>query len=107
MIPIPWRYVDAELQSIQTASIPQLSQDVAFAVQPGRPLNRIVGSGRRPKAESIMVLGGDDDPLHPCLFCDPGPLPAVQLRRQKNCRLSATLAPFMVGKRVHTEMDEG
>jgi hypothetical protein len=41
------------------------------------------GVGRRPQAESIMVLGREDDAFHTGIPGHPRPLPAIQGRRVK------------------------
>ena len=53
------------------------------------------------------MFGGDDGPLHACLFYDPGPLAAVQFGGIEDIWIFVSVSPLDVGEGVGAEMDEG
>jgi hypothetical protein len=55
----------------------------------------VLGQLRRPQAEAVVVLGGQDDPAHARLARDARPLAAVELRRREGRFGLLARAPFL------------
>ena len=59
-----------------------------------------------PEAESVVVLGGEDDPAETRILGDSRPLVAVQVRGLEKVFRFRSLAPFKAGECVGAEVDE-
>ena len=59
-----------------------------------------------PEAESVMVLGGDDDSLESGELGSPHPLPAVKGIRSEHVLRLCPVTPFLPRKGIGSEMDE-
>jgi len=70
-------------------------------------LHAVSGALRRPEAEAVVVLGGDDDAFYAGLFGNPHPLPAIQLSGVENFGAFRAVPPFQVGEGVDVEVYEG
>ena len=67
----------------------------------------MAGISRRPKIESVMMFGRDHDSFHAGFFDDTGPLPAVQGGGIEYIGQLVSVAPFLIGECIRSEMDEG
>ncbi len=69
-------------------------------------LHRVIGVGAWPEAETIVVFGGEDQPLHACLGGHTGDLSGIERCRREELRRLVAIAPLFVGEGVHREVDE-
>jgi len=69
-------------------------------------LHRVFRVLARPQAEAIVVLGGQDQPLHASLFGDSRPLVGIQLSRIEQLGRFVAVAPFAIGERVQRKVDK-
>ena len=106
MVAIPRRQVDAELQSHLAARAREVADDVSAAVLPGTALDRVIGKTARPEREPVMMLRGEDQPLHPGIARHRRPLPRIERRRIEGGLRFVAVAPLLVGERVDREVDE-
>ena len=106
MIAIPRREVDGKRQSFFATGISQLAHHIALAVLPRRVLHGIVRISRGPHAKPAMMLGGEDDATHTCLFTDTRPLPTVKILRVKQLGIFIAEAPLLICIGVQRVMDE-
>ena len=53
-----------------------------------------------------MVLGGEDDALHACLFADTRPLATIKVARVEQLRVFIAEAPFLISIGVQRVVDE-
>ena len=106
MVAVPGREIDCKLQSFLAASLGQFLHHIALTVLPRRVLHRILCISRWPHAETAMVLGGEDNALHSCLFANPRPLPAVETRRIEQLRVLVSVTPFLICVSVQRVMYE-
>ena len=107
LVAVPGREIDPEAHPGFAAGRGDFAHDVALPVPPGAALDGVVGQGRRPEAEPVVVLGRDDERLHPGVLDHPDPLPGVEGGRVEELGILRPLAPFAVGEGVHPEMGEG
>ena len=107
MVSVPWREVDGKGEALLATGLCQLAHHVALALFPGGVLHRVVGIRGRPHAEAAVVLGGEDDATHACLFADTSPLATVEVGGIEQLRVFIAEAPFLIGIRVQRVMDEG
>ena len=54
-----------------------------------------------------MMLGGEDDTLHACLFADTCPLATVKVAWVEQLRVFIAEAPFLIGIGVQRVVDKG
>ena len=71
MVPVNQRVVEADPQSLGPERIHDFAQQIASGRRIG---NLVIGIFRIPQTESLMVLGGDDEVLHPRFTRRLGPL---------------------------------
>ncbi len=91
---------------IAIACFSQLTQHVSFTIFPGALLYRVIAEAAGPEAETIVMLGSDDDALCAGIPRNLCPLPAIQRRRIEYRRVFRALAPFHIRKCIWTEMHE-
>ena len=106
-IAIPGGEIEAEEQAVLAAGLAQLAYQVAFAVLPRAVFDGIVGGLRGPEAEAIVVLGGEDDPLHPSTLEGGDPLLGVESLGSEGLRGGITVAPLEVVESIEPEVHEG
>ena len=106
VVAVPGRKINAELQSLPTASGGNLFHHVAFAAAPRAVLHGMLGVSAGPKTEPIVVLGGQDQIPEPGLPRDMRPLTRIQLARIKQPGSFRAVAPLPVRECVHAEMQE-
>ena len=106
VVPVPWRYVDAEFKIIFTAGLRQLLQDVTLSILPWTLGHGVAADRVRPKAETVMMLGCDDDSLHAGSFGYRCPLAAIKSGRIEDLGFFLAGAPFRTCKGVRSEVHE-
>ncbi len=107
LMAVPRRNVDAEGQPGLAAGPRHFRHHVSVPVLPRAALHAVGGGGGRPQAEPVVVLGGQDEELHPGSLEDLHPLARVEVGRVEECRRFLAVAPFPIGEGVHAEMREG
>ena len=60
--------------------------------------------GRGPKHKAIVVLGRDDQSLHPRFLGYTRPLPRIKCSRSKLAGLLIPKTPLPIGEAIHVEM---
>ena len=106
MVAVPRGEVHGEFKPLLAAGIGQLADHIALPVLPGGVFHAVFGIGRRPHAEPAMMLGGEDDALHPRLLAHPRPLTAIQVRWIEQRRILVPEPPLLIRVRVQRIMDE-
>jgi hypothetical protein len=105
-IAIPRREIHAELQTVLAARCGKLRDDIAVAALPGTVLHGVFCVGARPQAEAVVMLRGEDETLHAGVVRDARPLPRIERVGVERALVFAPVAPFLVGERVHAEVQE-
>ena len=106
LMAVPGRQVDTEFESVFLAGCRQFTHDIALAVLVGSIAYAVVGVFGRPEAETVVVLGRDDDALHAGISQCLGPLLAVKPRRVETLERCIAVSPLPVAESVGTEMDK-
>jgi len=106
MVAIPRRQVEPGLESRRPAGIGELADDVAPASPERARCDRVRRGGRRPEAEAVVMLGGEDHGPEACRLGRARPLPRVEAGRGKDRRVFLAVAPFTVGEGVDAEVQE-
>ena len=106
VVAIPWRKIDAELESCFATRVAEFAQDVALAILPRARSHGVGAERRRPVAEAVVVLRGDDDSLHSRVLHDTDPLARVELGRVEHRRRIGAMAPLHAREGVRPEVDE-
>ena len=65
LVAVPGRKIETDANLLLTQCIHHLANDVALAAPPGRVLHTVFCELRRPKAETIVVLGSQNQQLYP------------------------------------------
>ena len=107
VVAVPGREVDAEAQPVTAAGVGELTHQVALSIAPRRALHAVVGIGRGPEAEAVVVLGRQHDPLHAGRLERADPLVAVQSRGVEGRGGRIAVAPLHVVEGVESVVDEG
>src|SRR4029079_5998255 len=93
-------------QALGAAGVHELAHHVAAAAPERRALDRVLRGLRRPQAEAVVMLRGEN---HRAEAAGPGrtrPLPGVELRGREDRRALRAVAPLSVGEGVDAEMEE-
>ena len=106
-VAVPGGEVDAEFHAVFVARLPELPHDVAVTSEPGGGLDGMRCRSRRPQAEAVVVLCGENHELYPRVAERAHPLAGVEPGGVEDGRVLLPVAPFAVGKGVHSEMQEG
>ena len=106
VVPVPGRDVHAELEAVFPAGVGQFLQHVPLPVPPGGLGDGVGADGAGPEAETVVVLGRDNNALETGGFRRGGPLAAVQVRRVEQVFGLRPVAPFAPGESVGSEMAE-
>src|SRR5258705_12411862 len=103
VIAIPRRQIDTEFQSSSRTRL----RDLLHYIAPKRAvLDRMLGVARRPEAEAVVVLAGEDQPLHPAVLRGTDDLVGVKIGGIEDVVLRVAVAPLVVGKGVDGEMQK-
>src|SRR5438105_12656142 len=106
VVTIPRRQIDAEFETRSRAGFGDFFDDVPPPAAPGTVLDRVLGVLRRPEAEAIVVLAGENQALHPAVFRSRDDLVGIEVRGIENRRRFIAIAPLAVRECVHGEMEE-
>ena len=107
LMAVPRRQIHTHLQSLFTAGLCQFAQHIPLAVAKRAVAHAVVGIHRGPEAETIVMLGGDDDATQTGSLAGPCPLPGIESGGGEEAWRSVAISPFTVFKRVQPEVDEG
>src|SRR5581483_11432147 len=102
LVAVPGRAINAELEPAFLAGIGQFADHVAFAILPGAVPDAMPGRGGRPKAKSIVMLGGENNSLEAAFPCGPHPLVTVKVRGVEKFWIFVAQPGAAAGKRVHS-----
>jgi len=102
-IPVPKRVVKAGFESGGTEGVDKSCDNVDGDAG---VLHRIIGTAARPKAEPVMMLGGQDRVLHARLQRNFRPLAGVQPAWGEFRRREPAVAPADTGECVDSKVDE-
>ena len=105
-VAVPGRKVEPGLDALGGAGIDELAHDVAPAAAPRRVADAVLRPLRRPEAEAVVVLGGEDEARHAALAGDARPLAAVERGGREDRGILVAVAPLEAGERVGREVDE-
>src|SRR3954447_15904488 len=83
-----------------------LLDDIALAIAPGTAGNGVFGGLGGPEAESVVMLGGEDDFAHAGIGKRAGNRVGVELYRVEEGRRFVAVTPFLVCEGVDGEMQE-
>ena len=104
MVAVPRGVIDPHLQPIFPTGIHKLSDQISFSISPRAVFDRMLRIGRGPKHKAIVVLGRDDQSLHPSLLGHTCPLPSIECAWRKLAGLLIPKAPLPIGEGIHVEM---
>ena len=107
MVAVPRREIYAELDTLTAARLGNLAHDVALAILVWRVLDRVLGVGARPQAESVMMFGRKDQPLKARVLDDPDQSVGVEVRRVEYRLGLVAIAPLTVCEGVDGKVYEG
>ena len=103
---IPRRQVYAELQSMTSGGLTDLTNEIPFSVPPRRGGNGMLRVTRWPQAESIMMLARQDDTSHSTSHQRIHPLFHIYILWIEQRRILMSKTPFSVCHGVHAEVYE-
>src|SRR2546422_868474 len=103
VVAIPRRQIDAKAYALPGARVGNLLHDVAteWAV-----LHRVLSVARRPEAEAVVVLAGEDQSSHPAVTRGADNLVGVEVRGVEDRRQLVAVAPLTIRERVDGEMEK-
>ena len=104
LIPIPGGEVEADTDVLLSQGIDDFPDDISFAIPPGGVFDTVPGELGWPEAESIMVLGCEDEQFHSGILEHFGPLVGVKISGVEEFGILPPVTPFAVGKGVHAEV---
>ena len=107
LVAVPRGEVKTDLEAFGAAGIGKLTTDIALTILPRRGGNGVVRELGGPKAEAVVVLGGENGELEAGLFKGLGPLAAVEGGGIEDLGILFASAPFAIGEGVDAEVDEG
>ena len=93
-VAIPRGEIETEFQAMFPASLGELTHHIAFASLPRRILHTIFGGSGRPEAETVVMLGGQDDSFQACGLDGAYPLVAIQICGIKCGSRGVSIAPL-------------
>src|SRR5256885_17018466 len=97
VIAIPRRQIDAESHALPGARLGDLLHDVATE---RTVLDRMLGVARRPEAEAVVVLAGEDQSSHPAVARGAHDLVCVKIGGLEHLRRLVVVAPHEIRERV-------
>ena len=103
VISVPRREIDAKSQPLTAARLRDLLHRVATE---GTVLDRMLRVSRRPQAEAVVVLAGEDQPFHPALFRRAHDLVGIEVRWIEHRGRLVAVPPLAVRECVHREVDK-
>ena len=98
--------IHAKLQPMATAGIRNLPHHVALAPLPGAVLHGMLRVSGGPKAEAVVMLGGEDGALHARLLHGKDPFVGIQVRGVEDGGILVAKPPFSVGIGVDGEVQK-
>ena len=104
MIAVPRRIVNPHFQPIFPTGIHKFPDQISFPISPRAVFDRMLRVGRGPKHKAIVVLGRDDQSLHPRLLGHSRPLSRIQCGRSKLAGLLIPKTPLPIREGIHVEM---
>src|SRR5258707_883809 len=105
-MPIPRAEIQPRRQTVTPAGIDEFSNDVALSALPGAGFHRVIRRPCRPKAKTVVMLGGENHPPRPRGLGGAGPLVCIKMRRTKKMRICAAVAPLLIRERVYAKMNK-
>lgn len=105
-MPIPRRQINPKLNTGDRGGVGQFSDDIAGAVLPGAGLDGVIGVERRPEAEAVVVLGGENDAGNSGGFGDGDPVGGVEGGGSEDRRVNVAGSPLGIGEGVGAEVEE-
>src|SRR6185436_11471697 len=100
------RQIESGLQTFCPTRLDELAHDITVAGAPRTLGDGVTGGARRPEAEAVVMLCGENKCASSSLPCGARPLAGVERRRRENRWRLATVAPLAIGECVHTEMEK-
>ena len=104
MIAVPRRIVNPHFKPIFPTGIHKLPDQVSFSTSPRAVFDRMLCVGRGPKHKAIVVLGRNNQSLHPRLLGHTRPLSRIECCRRKLAGLLIPKTPLPIGEGIHVEM---
>ena len=106
-VTVPWRAVNPEFESVFLRGFRVVPHQIALAVTPGR-FGDVMGCGlRRPQAEAVVVLGNQDNPVHPAPLEGAHHLVGKLGSGFEKRGIFIAVAPLLVRIGVEAEVNEG
>lgn len=105
-VAVPGRNVDAELEVGLTAGVGEIAEDIALTVLPMALFDSVGAGGVGPKAETVVMFGGDDDAAEASGLSHGSPLVAVEVGWIEDVFSLGAGSPFSTGEGVGAEMAE-
>ena len=106
-MPVPGREIDAEFQPPPAAGVGEFPDNVARSVFVRAPGHGVVPIPAGPQAEAVVVLAGEDGPLHAGGLDAVCPLVRIQPGGIEEDRGLRAVAPLPVGEGIDGKVDEG
>ena len=95
-VSVPWRKIHSELDTAFFTSISNLFDHVTFSASEGAVFYAMFSVSRRPKAKTVVVLAGQDQPLDPREFQSIYPLIGIKCRWIEDLFRFSSVAPFFI-----------
>ena len=105
-VAVPRRKVDAESDAVAPGGFRDIAHHVAVAAAPRARTNRVFRGGGGPQAETVMMLGGEDDAFHAGLRQRFHDRVRVESRGGEKVWILVAVAPLLAGERIHGEMQK-
>ena len=106
VVAVPGRQVDAEFEPGGCAGLGELGNHVSLPVPPRTIFDRMRGVLRWPQTKAVVVLGGEDEPLHAAAAGGVDDLGGTEIARVEDIRGFVAQPPFAVAKGVDGEVQE-
>ena len=106
-VAVPRRQVNAEPDAVLFARAGNLLHHIALPLLPRGGRHAVPGGLRGPQAEAVMVLAGQHHPLEPGVRQRLYNFVRIEIGRIEQLRLLVAITPFLPGKGIDGEMDEG
>ena len=107
VVAIPRRKVDAELHLAARRGLRNIAHHIALPAAPGALKYGVVGGLGGPKAETIVVLAGEDHAAHAGIRQRAHDGIGIELFGVEDVGVFVAVAPFLIGERVDREVQEG
>src|SRR5262249_17076415 len=97
---------NAELETVTAACVRDLLHHVALAALPGAVPDGVFRRFRRPEAEAVVMLAGENRAAHTARLQCGDDLIGIELRRIEDPRVFVAVTPLPVGEGVDPEVQE-